>query len=87
MTDKEIKNFKQRLYYAANKKKVQAFTRAWEARNPEWRKQYYLLNKERIIANARAWQAANPEKFKAIQRKAYLKRRARLAALKASSHA
>lgn len=84
MNDKEIKNFKQRLYYAANKQKVRAVTQAWYARNPEWQKQYYLRNKERIIATAKAWQAANPEKFKAIQRKAYLKRKARLAA---SSHA
>ena len=84
MTDKEIAAYKRRLYYAANKEKVRATTEAWAARNPEWRKQYYLRNKERIMATAKAWQAANPEKFKAIQRKAYLKRKARAQAL---SHA
>jgi hypothetical protein len=45
---------------------------------------YYQRNKAARIAAARAWQAANPEKFKAMLRKAYAKRKARLAAL---SHA
>lgn len=80
MTDNEIAAYKRRLYYAANKEKVRAVTEAWVARNPEWRKGYYLRNKERIKAAVRAWQAANPEKFKAIQRKAYAKRKARLLA-------
>jgi hypothetical protein len=80
MTDKEITNYKRRLYYAANKETCLKAIHKWEANNKGWRKEYYQKNKERIKAAVRAWQAANPERFKAIQRKAYLKRKARLAA-------
>jgi hypothetical protein len=42
---------------------------------------YYQRNKEARKAAALAWQAANPERFKAILKRAYAKRKARLAAL------
>ena len=54
MTDKEIANYKRRLYYADNKERVVAITEAWIARNPGYRKDYYLRNKERIKAYAKA---------------------------------
>jgi hypothetical protein len=54
MTDKEIANFKRRLYYAANKERVIAITEAWISRNPNYRKDYYKRNKQRILASAKA---------------------------------
>lgn len=50
MTDREIANYKRRLYYAANKERVIEITNAWIARNPGYRKDYYQRNKERIKA-------------------------------------
>jgi hypothetical protein len=54
MTDKEIANYKRRLYYAANKERVIAITEAWISRNPNYRKDYYQRNKQRILAAAKA---------------------------------
>jgi hypothetical protein len=54
MTDKEIANYKRRLYYAANKERVIAITEAWISRNPTYRKDYYKRNKQRILAAAKA---------------------------------
>ncbi len=54
MTDKEIANYKRRLYYAANKEKVIAITDAWISRNPNYRRDYYQRNKQRILASAKA---------------------------------
>ena len=54
MTDKEIANYKRRLYYAANKERVIAITKAWLDRNPGYAKGYYQRNKERIKAAAMA---------------------------------
>lgn len=50
MTDAEIKAYKRRLYYAANKERVLEITNAWIKRNPNYRKDYYQRNKERIKA-------------------------------------
>jgi hypothetical protein len=72
MTDKEITNYKRRLYYAANKEKVIAITEAWVARNPGYRQNYYLKNRERIKAYAKA---------------RYVRNKAILDAHKAASHA
>ena len=54
MNDKEIANYKRRLYYAANKERVMAICNAWIERNPNYRKEYYQRNKERIKAYNRA---------------------------------
>jgi hypothetical protein len=54
MTDKEIANYKRRLYYAANKQRVVDICNAWIERNPTYRKEYYQRNKERIKAYNRA---------------------------------
>jgi hypothetical protein len=54
MTDREIINYKRRLYYAANKQRVLDITNAWIERNPNYRKDYYQRNKERLKAAASA---------------------------------
>ena len=75
MNDREITNYKRRLYYAANKQRVIEITNAWIERNPTYRKDYYQRNKERI-------KAYNREKYQ--RNKALL---AKVNALLAASHA
>lgn len=72
MTDREITNYKRRLYYAANKQRVLDITNAWIQRNPTYRKDYYQRNKERI---------------KAYNRAKYYREKAILDAHKAAAHA
>ena len=50
MTEAQIKAYKRRLYYAANKEKCLKAINTWIAKNPNYRKDYYQRNKERIKA-------------------------------------
>jgi len=61
-----------RRYYAANKAKLDARSKAWREANPDKRRatkaRYYQSNAQAVNAAAKAWRKANPERAVAANR-------------------
>ena len=62
--DPEKRKAHSRAYYAANREKNRAQSRAWKKANPNYNKIYYQANKEREKARQKAYRIANIEKIK-----------------------